>query len=79
MHLINGGEYKKDMDYKMLVLDLDDSLLGTDLKISQKNKKALIAAIDKGVFIIIATMELLFQFNKKRKQITKSSIDNGCS
>ncbi len=55
MHLINGGEYKKDMDYKMLVLDLDDSLLGTDLKISQKNKKALIAAIDKGVFIIIAT------------------------
>lgn len=43
------------MNYKMLVLDLDDSLLGTDLKISHRNREALIAAAEKGILITIAT------------------------
>lgn len=42
-------------DYKMLVSDLDDSLLGEDLKISSANEEALLAAIEKGVLVTIAT------------------------
>lgn len=45
----------KDIGYKMLVLDLDDSLLGDDLKISKANQDAILAAIEKGVLVTIAT------------------------
>lgn len=43
------------MAYKLIAVDLDDSLLGTDLKISDRNKKALSKAAEKGVKITIAT------------------------
>ena len=36
-------------------MDLDDTLLGGDLRISQGNKDALIKAMDKGVLVTIAT------------------------
>jgi hydroxymethylpyrimidine pyrophosphatase-like HAD family hydrolase len=39
----------------MIVADLDDSLLGSDLRISAANKKALLTAADKGIFVTIAT------------------------
>ncbi|HZJ82762.1 MAG TPA: Cof-type HAD-IIB family hydrolase [Clostridia bacterium] len=43
------------MNYKMIAIDLDDSLLGTDLMISPKNKDALFKAIEQGVIVTIAT------------------------
>jgi len=41
--------------YKMLALDLDDTLLREDLTISEGNKQAIRQAIDKGVKVVIAT------------------------
>ena len=32
------------MKYKLIAVDLDDSLLGSDLEISQENKRALFTA-----------------------------------
>ncbi|MFY9176817.1 MAG: Cof-type HAD-IIB family hydrolase [Caldicoprobacterales bacterium] len=43
------------MNYKLIAVDLDDSLLGTDLEISNRNKEALIKAMEKGVLVTIAT------------------------
>lgn len=43
----------------MIVVDLDDSLLGNDLKISKENKKALKSAMDKGLLVTIATGRML--------------------
>ncbi|HZJ82765.1 MAG TPA: Cof-type HAD-IIB family hydrolase [Clostridia bacterium] len=43
------------MSYKLIVVDLDDSLLGSDLKISPKNHEALVQAMDQGVLVTIAT------------------------
>lgn len=47
------------MNYKLIAVDLDDSLLGSDLKISKVNKDALFAAREKGVQITIATGRML--------------------
>ncbi len=41
--------------YKMLVTDMDYTLLNKDKQISDRNKKALKAAMDKGVHVIVAT------------------------
>jgi len=41
--------------YKMLVTDLDDSLLGHDLRISSSDKDALLTAARKGIIVTIAT------------------------
>jgi Cof subfamily protein (haloacid dehalogenase superfamily) len=43
------------MKYKMLVLDMDDTLLTDDYKISAKNKAALIAAQELGVYVVLAS------------------------
>lgn len=43
------------MKYKLLAIDLDDSLLGADHKISEENKLAVKRAEDKGVIVTIAT------------------------
>lgn len=40
------------MQYKMLVLDLDDTLLTDDYRISERNKTRLLEAQEKGVYII---------------------------
>ncbi|HHT65473.1 MAG: Cof-type HAD-IIB family hydrolase [Caldicoprobacterales bacterium] len=47
------------MNYRLIAIDLDDSLLGNDLKISEANRKALFAARKKGVHITIATGRML--------------------
>ena len=41
------------MNYKMLVLDLDDSLLGTDLKISHRNREALLQLQEKEYLLLL--------------------------
>jgi len=43
------------MTYKMIVLDLDDTLLTSDLTISVRTKDALLAAQAKGVRVVLAS------------------------
>ncbi|CAD0007923.1 haloacid dehalogenase [Flavobacterium chungangense] len=43
------------MQYKMLVLDMDDTLLTDDHKISELNKKVLLEAQTKGVYVVLAS------------------------
>jgi len=43
------------MTYKMIVLDLDDTLLTSDLTISVRTKEALLAAQAKGVRVVLAS------------------------
>lgn len=47
------------MNYRLIAVDLDDSLLGNDLKISEANRRALYAARDQGVDVTIATGRML--------------------
>jgi len=41
--------------YKMLVLDLDDTLLTDDHRISERNRKRLIEAQEQGVYVVLAS------------------------
>lgn len=43
------------MKYKLLVLDLDDTLLGDDLSISQENINAIRRAREEGVAVVLAS------------------------
>ncbi|GAE34361.1 haloacid dehalogenase-like hydrolase [Halalkalibacter akibai JCM 9157] len=43
------------MDYKMIVLDLDDTLLRDDHSISERTKKALMSAQQQGVKVVLAS------------------------
>src|SRR3954468_19325708 len=43
------------MQYKMLVLDMDDTLLTDDHKISELNKKVILEAQAKGVHVVLAS------------------------
>ncbi|WP_125723366.1 Cof-type HAD-IIB family hydrolase [Flavobacterium ustbae] len=43
------------MQYKMIVLDMDDTLLTDDHRISDLNKKVLLEAQAKGVYVVLAS------------------------
>lgn len=43
------------MNYKMLVLDVDDTLLCDDHRISERNREALLKAQEKGVYVVLAS------------------------
>jgi len=43
------------MNYKMLVLDLDDTLLRDDHSISDRNKEMLMKAQEQGVYVVLAS------------------------
>ncbi|KAF2517421.1 HAD family phosphatase [Flavobacterium foetidum] len=43
------------MQYKMIVLDMDDTLLTDDHKISDLNKKVLLEAQAKGIYVVLAS------------------------
>ncbi|KGP91091.1 haloacid dehalogenase [Pontibacillus chungwhensis BH030062] len=43
------------MSYKMIILDLDDTLLGNDHKISERNKEALMKVQDQGGKVVLAS------------------------
>jgi hypothetical protein len=43
------------MKYKMLVVDMDDTLLTDDHKISNKNKEMLLKAQEMGVYVVLAS------------------------
>ena len=46
-------------NYKMLVLDLDDTLLRDDFSISDRNKELLIQAQKQGVKVVLASEDQL--------------------
>ena len=48
------------MKYKALALDLDGTLINSEKKLSTKNKKAVMAAAERGVHIILASGRPLF-------------------
>lgn len=43
------------MNYKMIVLDMDDTLLTDDHIVSERNKRAIKQAQEKGVYVILAS------------------------
>lgn len=43
------------MAIKLIALDLDDTLLGADLKVSPANREALHLAMDRGVVVVLAS------------------------
>lgn len=43
------------MNYKMLVIDLDETLLNSDSQISPKNLKALKVAVDRGIQVVLCS------------------------
>lgn len=45
----------KDLKYRMLVTDMDYTLLNKEKKISERNRNAIFKAIEKGVHMIVAT------------------------
>ena len=45
------------MNYKLIAVDLDDSLLGSDLQISARNREALTKAMEKGVWLQLLQAE----------------------
>lgn len=57
------------MEYKLIAVDLDDSLLGSDLQISDRNKEALIKAMEKGVLVTIATGRMFISALKYAQQL----------
>ena len=55
MHIQNPSSPSQSIIYKMLVLDLDDTLLTDDYRISARNKDLLIKAQEKGVKVVLAS------------------------
>lgn len=45
----------KLMAYKLIAIDMDGTLLNTQDKISERNKKALLKAMNNGIHVVIAT------------------------
>jgi len=57
------------MQYRMLVLDIDDTLLGSDRKISEKNFAAIRRAQRAGIFVTLATGRGYFGASRIWKQL----------
>ncbi|MDP4163747.1 MAG: Cof-type HAD-IIB family hydrolase [Bacillota bacterium] len=57
------------MNYKMIVLDLDDTLLRDDQTISAKTKEALFSAQDMGVKVVLASGRPTFGMNDLAKEL----------
>ncbi len=57
------------MIYKMLVLDMDDTLLNDNHEISERNKKAIAQAQKQGVYVILASGRPTFAMVKYAKEL----------
>ncbi|HYE83473.1 MAG TPA: Cof-type HAD-IIB family hydrolase [Clostridia bacterium] len=47
--------HREDLKYKMLVTDMDYTLLNKEKKVSERNREAVRKAIEKGVHMVVAT------------------------
>ncbi len=63
------------MDYKILFLDLDNTLLSSDLSVSEINKQALKNAAEHGVRVVICTGRGIFSV---KKILTELNLDESC-
>lgn len=50
-----AGKWRRCMDIRLIALDLDGTLLNSSKKISERNRRALQAAADRGVWIVPCT------------------------
>ena len=57
------------MSYKMLVIDLDDTLLNNNLEIGEENSTALRLLNDRGVKVILCSGRPIFSMEKYVKQL----------
>ncbi|MDI3534250.1 MAG: hypothetical protein PWQ82_615 [Thermosediminibacterales bacterium] len=57
------------MRFKMLAVDLDDSLLGKDKKISKENLEAIKTAMSKGIIVTIATGRMFCSAEKFGREL----------
>lgn len=62
-------------NYKMIVLDLDDTLLRDDLTISEKTKESILNAQKKGVKVVIATGRPTYACKSIAKEIGLNCFD----
>lgn len=60
------------MNYKLICIDLDGTLLDNDCQISEKNKAALKAAVDKGIRIAFTTGRM---FTSARLHASKAGVN----
>lgn len=60
------------MRYELIALDLDDSLLGKDSKISHKNKEAIYRAQMAGLMITLATGRMIYSALPFAKELSLS-------
>ncbi|QHT62765.1 HAD family phosphatase [Paenibacillus lycopersici] len=57
------------MDYKLIAIDIDDTLLTDDIIVTPGTKAALAAAIERGIFVTLATGRMFPSAKKIAKQI----------
>lgn len=57
------------MTYKLIAIDIDDTLLTDDITVTPGTKAALAAAIERGVFVTLATGRMFPSAKKIAKQI----------
>ncbi len=57
------------MKYKMVVMDMDDTLLRSDLSISERTKEAIEKAQKKGVKVVLASGRPTFAMKKQAKEL----------
>jgi Cof subfamily protein (haloacid dehalogenase superfamily) len=63
------------MKYKMLVLDMDDTLLNDDHQISAKNKASLMQAQEKGIIVVLASGRPTPAMSKFANELEMSRFD----
>lgn len=68
---------EKSLQYKMIVLDLDGTLVDSKKKISQRNKEALQKAMQKGVKVVLASGRPVKGVMPKAEELELEK-NNGC-
>ena len=63
-------------NYKMLVLDLDDTLLRDDYTISNRNKELLIQAQQKGIKVVLASGRPTPAMNRYAEELSLAKYDS---
>ncbi|WP_440895051.1 Cof-type HAD-IIB family hydrolase [Amphibacillus sp. Q70] len=64
------------MSYKMIVLDLDDTLLRDDLTISTRTKQALMKAQEMGIKVVLASGRPTFAMNESAKELALDQFES---
>ena len=68
-HALSCTERKNCMSYRLIAIDLDDTLLREDLTVSEGTRQAMTEAIARGVHITIATGRMFDSAQKIARQV----------